>query len=44
VAEQEQVYMVMMGSHGRNKLVDALIGSTTVHVIRKSELPVLVVY
>ena len=44
VAEQEKVDMVMMGSHGRNKLFDYLIGSTTVHVIRKSDLPVLVVY
>lgn len=44
VAEQEQVDMVMMGSHGHNKLFDYLIGSNTVHVIRKSDLPVLVVY
>lgn len=44
VAEQEEVDMVLMGSHGHNKLVDYLIGSTTVHVIRKSDLPVLVVY
>jgi nucleotide-binding universal stress UspA family protein len=44
VAEQENVDMVMMGSHGHHKLVDYLIGSTTVHVIRKSDLPVLVVY
>jgi nucleotide-binding universal stress UspA family protein len=34
----------MVGSHGRHKLMDYLLGSTTIHVIRKSLLPVLVVY
>ncbi len=42
--ERENPDLIMLGSHGRNKLVAYLLGSTTIHVIRKSKLPVLIVY
>jgi len=44
VVEKEGPDLIMIGSHGRNKLVDYLLGSTTIHVIRKSKIPVLIVY
>jgi len=44
IVKQERPDLIMLGSHGRNKLVDYLLGSTTIHVIRKSNLPVLIVY
>lgn len=44
IVEQERPDLIMLGSHGRNKLVDYLLGSTTIHVVRKSNLPVLIVY
>ncbi|MFO7731093.1 MAG: universal stress protein, partial [Spirochaetia bacterium] len=44
MVEAEKPDLIMLGSHGRNKLVDYLLGSTTIHVVRKSNLPVLIVY
>ena len=44
IVENEKPDLIMIGSHGRNKLVAYLLGSTTIHVIRKSSLPVLIVY
>ncbi len=44
MVEEEKPDLIMIGSHGRNKLVAYLLGSTTIHVIRKSSLPVLIVY
>lgn len=43
-AESEKSDMIMIGSHGRNKIVDYILGSTTSHVLRKSAVPVLIVY
>lgn len=44
IAEENNVDFIIMGSHGRNKIVDYLLGSTTIHVLRKSTVPVLIVY
>ena len=44
VARKEDSDIILVGSHGRNKIKDYLLGSTTSHLIRKSHLPVLVVY
>ncbi len=44
MVQTEKPDLIMLGSHGRNKLVAYLLGSTTIHVIRKSTLPVLIVY
>jgi nucleotide-binding universal stress UspA family protein len=44
MVQAEKPDLIMLGSHGRNKLVAYLLGSTTIHVIRKSKLPVLIVY
>ncbi len=44
VCEREDPDLIILGAHGRHKLMDYLLGSTTIHVIRKSTLPVLVVY
>jgi nucleotide-binding universal stress UspA family protein len=44
VAEQEGSDLLLIGSHGTHKIRDYLLGSTTVHLLRKSPLPVLIVY
>ena len=44
VAKQENADLILIGSHGRHKLREYLLGSTAAHLIRKSELPVLVVF
>ena len=44
IAEENNVDFIIMGSHGRNKIFDYLLGSTTIHVLRKSTVPVLIVY
>jgi nucleotide-binding universal stress UspA family protein len=36
--------MIMMGAHGRHKLKDIIVGSTTTHVIHKSDVPVLLAF
>jgi len=44
IVEEETPDLIMIGSHGRHKLFDYLLGSTTIHVVRKSRVPVLIVY
>ena len=44
VAEQEGSDLLLTGSHGTHKIRDYILGSTTVHLLRKSPLPVLIVY
>lgn len=44
VAEQEGSELLLIGSHGTHKIRDYILGSTTVHLLRKSPLPVLIVY
>jgi nucleotide-binding universal stress UspA family protein len=44
VAEEEKVDMILVGSHGKNKIKDYILGSTTTHLIRKSPVPLLIVY
>jgi nucleotide-binding universal stress UspA family protein len=44
VARREGSDLILVGSHGRNRIKDYLLGSTTVHLLRESEIPVLVVY
>ncbi|MEA1911879.1 MAG: universal stress protein [Spirochaetota bacterium] len=34
----------VLGSHGKHKLAEYLLGSVTVHIIRKSSLPVFIVH
>ena len=34
--------MILIGAHGRHKIRDYLLGPTASHLIRRSELPVLV--
>jgi nucleotide-binding universal stress UspA family protein len=43
VAEEEEVSVIVLGSHGRSNLSDMLLGSVSDHVIRHSLKPVLVV-
>jgi len=43
VAKNIEADMIVMGSHGYNILLGALIGSTARKVVRNSEIPVLVV-
>ena len=43
VAEEEEVSVIVLGSHGRSNLSDMLLGSVSDHVIRHSEKPVLVI-
>ncbi len=42
VARREGVDMILIGAHGRHKIRDYLLGPTASHLIRRSELPVLV--
>ena len=42
-AEKLGAELIVMGSHGRGKLFDLVVGSVSAGVIRKSRVPVLVV-
>ena len=42
IAKREGVDMILIGAHGRHKMRDYLLGPTASHLIRRSELPVLV--
>jgi len=42
IAKREGVDLILIGAHGRHKIRDYLLGPTASHLIRKSELPVLV--
>ena len=44
VAQRENADMILVGAHGRQKLREYLLGSTASHLIRRSELAVLVVF
>jgi len=44
VAEREGSDLLLIGSHGTHKIRDYILGSTTVHLLRRSPLPVLIVY
>lgn len=43
VADAEKADGIMVGGHGRHKIRDYLLGPIAAHLIRRSELPVLVV-
>ncbi len=43
VEKAEKVSAIVMGSHGRNDIVDALIGTVSEKVIRRSNTPVLLI-
>jgi nucleotide-binding universal stress UspA family protein len=43
VAEREKADLILIGAHGRKKIRDYLLGTTAAHLIRRSEMPVLVV-
>jgi nucleotide-binding universal stress UspA family protein len=44
VARRESCDMILIGAHGRHKIRDYLLGSTASHLIRRSELQVLVAF
>jgi nucleotide-binding universal stress UspA family protein len=43
VAAAEKADGIIVGAHGRHKIRDYLLGTTAAHLIRRSQLPVLVV-
>ena len=43
IEKAEEVSAIVMGSHGRNDIVEALIGSVSGKVVRRSAAPVLLV-
>jgi nucleotide-binding universal stress UspA family protein len=43
VAEERDCDLIVMGTHGRGTLADAMLGSTARRVVRRSTTPVLVV-
>jgi nucleotide-binding universal stress UspA family protein len=44
VAKREKSDLILIGAHGRHKIREYLLGSTASHLIRRSELPVLVAF
>jgi nucleotide-binding universal stress UspA family protein len=44
VAKREKADLVLVGAHGKHKIRDYLLGSTASHLIRKSDIPVLVAF
>jgi nucleotide-binding universal stress UspA family protein len=44
VAKREKADLVLVGAHGKHKIRDYLLGSTASHLIRRSDLPVLVAF
>jgi nucleotide-binding universal stress UspA family protein len=44
VAKRESSDLILIGAHGRHKIREYLLGSTASHLIRRSELPVLVAF
>ncbi len=43
VAEEEDVSVILLGSHGRSNIVEMLLGSVAEKVVRKAKRPVLVI-
>lgn len=43
LANEIKADMIVMGTHGHGLIADALIGGTTRRVVRRSEIPVLVI-
>ncbi|ADG13820.1 UspA domain protein [Methanocaldococcus infernus ME] len=43
VANEEDVDIIIMGSHGKTNIKEILLGSVTEHVIKKSDKPVMVI-
>lgn len=43
-AEEEDIELIVMGTHGRTGVKRALLGSVTENVVRHSEIPVLTVH
>jgi nucleotide-binding universal stress UspA family protein len=44
VAAREKSDLILVGAHGRHKIRDYLLGSTASHLIRRSDVPVLVAF
>lgn len=42
--ENGSIDAFILGSHGKHKLTEYLLGSVTIHIIRKSSLPVFIVH
>ena len=44
IAQREAADMILIGAHGTHKIRDYLLGPIAAHLVRRSELPVLVVF
>jgi nucleotide-binding universal stress UspA family protein len=44
IAEREAAHIILIGAHGTHKIRDYLLGPTASHLVRRSALPVLVVF
>lgn len=44
VAAREKAEIIVIGAHGKHKIRDYLLGPTASHLIRRSEVPVLMVF
>jgi nucleotide-binding universal stress UspA family protein len=42
--EKGKIDAFVLGSHGRHKITEFLLGSSTIHIIRKSTLPVFIIH
>lgn len=44
LSENADYDFILIGSRGRKKITDYVMGSTTIHLVRKCSLPVIVAY
>ena len=44
IMDTQSIGTVVLGAHGRHKLTEYLLGTVTIHIIRKSTLPVFIVH
>ncbi len=43
VSEEKKCDLIVMGTHGTGSIMDAMMGSTTTRVLRRSKIPVMVI-
>ncbi len=44
IAKREGADIILVGAHGRHKIREYLLGSTASHLIRRSDIPVIIAF